>query len=130
VATEKDLAAPGDAGAQAFACRLEQARQAFGDAVDFIATQGQRDPNAAYAGSVPYLMLAGNLLAGWQMGRALLAARRALNGANPDADAAFMHAKIATARFYAEHILPRTAAWREAIVHGAGSVMALPAEAF
>jgi hypothetical protein len=36
----------------------------------------RRSPNAVFAGSVPYLMLAGNLMAGWQMARALLVARR------------------------------------------------------
>ena len=38
---------------------------------------GKADPNAVFAGSVPYLMLAGNVLAGWQMARALLAAEDA-----------------------------------------------------
>ena len=41
-----------------------------------------------------------------------------------------MTAKIATARFYAEHILPRATALREAIVDGAASVTAIPVEAF
>ena len=65
------------------------------------------NPNAAYAGSVPYLMLAGNLVAGWQLARALMAAEDALA-----TDKEFMAAKIVTARFYAEHILPRTASLR------------------
>ena len=63
------------------------------------------DPNAVFAGRVPYLMLAGNLMAGWQMARALLVAEDAL--AAGEDDAAFMQAKIATARFYADHILSR-----------------------
>ena len=50
---------------------VEQARKAFLDVVDFVVAQSRNDPNAVYAGSVPYLMLAGNLVAGWQMGRAL-----------------------------------------------------------
>jgi hypothetical protein len=74
---------------------------------------------------VPYLMLAGNLVAGWQLARALLVAEDALA-----TDKAFMEAKIATARFYAEHILPRTGALRTAIVEGADSVTALSLEAF
>ena len=45
-------------------------------------------------------------------------------------DAAFMRAKIATARFYAEHILARAPGLRDAIVEGADSVMALAEEAF
>ena len=36
--------------------------------------QAKSEPNAVFAGTVPYLMLAGNLVAGWQMARALLVA--------------------------------------------------------
>jgi alkylation response protein AidB-like acyl-CoA dehydrogenase len=132
-ATEQKLAAAGASGsahAKVFAERLGQARQAFLDAVGFITGQGMVNLNAAFAGAVPYLMLTGNLLAGWQMGRALLAAEQALAAGQDGVDAPFMQAKIATARFYADHILPRTAGLRETILHGADSVMALPAEAF
>ena len=125
-ATERQLAA-GGSDAQAVARRLAAARQAFLDAVDFIAAQAKAEPNAAYAGSVPYLMLAGNLMAGWQLGRALLAAEAALAQGR---DAAFMKAKIATARFYADHILTRAPGLRDAITQGADSVTALPLEAF
>jgi hypothetical protein len=125
--TEQELTASGSADASAVARRLGDARQAFVQAAGFIAAQSKTDPNAAYAGSVPYLMLAGNLMAGWQLARALLAAQQQL-AAGQDAD--FMRAKIVTARFYAEHILPRTSGLRDAIVEGAQSVMALPIEAF
>jgi hypothetical protein len=72
-------------------------------------------------------MLAGNLMAGWQLGRALLAAEAALAQGR---DAAFMQAKIVTARFYADHILTRAPGLRDAITQGADSVTALPLEAF
>jgi alkylation response protein AidB-like acyl-CoA dehydrogenase len=122
-ATEAELKANGSADALAVAQRLGAARQAFLDVVDFMTTQ--QDPNAVYAGSVPYLMLAGNLMAGWQLARALLAAQ----GAQGE-DADFMRSKIATARFYAEHLLSKAPATRDAIVEGAASVTALPLEAF
>ncbi|HNB47702.1 MAG TPA: acyl-CoA dehydrogenase, partial [Burkholderiaceae bacterium] len=67
--TEADLAARNDAAAQSFAKRLKAAREAFIEVVDFVAGQTKASPNAVFAGSVPYLMLAGNLMAGWQMGR-------------------------------------------------------------
>ncbi|QTD43817.1 acyl-CoA dehydrogenase [Ottowia testudinis] len=124
--TEKQLAGGND-DAQAVARRLKAAREAFVDVVDFIAAQSKGDPNAAYAGSVPYLLLTGNLVAGWQLGRALLAAQTQLGQGSDDA---FMKAKIVTARFYADHILTRVPATRDAIVEGAASVMALPQEAF
>jgi hypothetical protein len=124
-ATEAELSKRDSAAARAVAKRLREAREAYLDVVNYLAGQGKSNPNAVYAGSVPYLMLAGNLVAGWQMGRALLAAEDAL-----DTDRDFMTAKIATARFYAEHILPRAAAQRDAIVEGAESVTALSLDAF
>ena len=126
-ATETQLVNNGSADATAVAKRLRAARLAFLDVVDFIAGQGKSSPNAVYAGSVPYLMLSGNLVAGWQLGRALLIAQEQLAAGN---DAAFMKAKIATARFYAEHILTRVPGQRDAVVEGADSVTALPLEGF
>ncbi len=125
--TEAELPASGTPEALAVARQLAAARQAFVEAVHFVSGQAKAEPNAVYAGSVPYLMLAGNLVAGWQMGRALLAAEQLLHKGQ---DAAFMRAKIATARFYAEHILVKAAGLRDAIVHGGDSVMALPMDAF
>jgi alkylation response protein AidB-like acyl-CoA dehydrogenase len=125
--TEGELAASKNADAQAFGKRLAAARRAYLDAVDFIAGQAKASPNAAFAGSVPYLMLAGNLFAGWQTGRALLAA---IDCAAAGEDAAFMAAKIATARFYGEHILSKAPGTRDSIVEGSAAVLELPLEAF
>jgi len=108
--------------------RLRAAREAFVQVVDFVAGNTKASPNAVFAGSVPYLMLAGNLMAGWQMARALLAAEGQL--AQGDADKPFLAAKIATARFYAEHILAKAPGIRDAIVEGGESATALPVEAF
>jgi len=126
-ATEEALAASPNADAQAFGKRLKAAREAFLDAVAFIAGNTKASPNAAFAGSVPYLMLAGNLVAGWQMGRALLAAaERAAAGD----DVPFHAAKIATARFYGDHILSKAPGVRDSIVDGAAGTLAMPLEAF
>ncbi|WP_312565703.1 acyl-CoA dehydrogenase [Diaphorobacter sp.] len=126
-ATEGELRASGTADAQAVAQRLAAARQAFLEVVDFIAGGAKAHPNDVYAGSVPYLMLAGNLVAGWQLARALLVAQEL---SAKGQDVAFMQAKIATARFYADHLLTKAPGQRDAIVHGAASVTALPLEAF
>jgi alkylation response protein AidB-like acyl-CoA dehydrogenase len=123
-ATEAELAKRSSPAAQSTLKRLRAARTAFLEVVDFIAANTRANPNAAFAGSVPYLMLAGNLMAGWQMARALIVAE------DGSGDAAFDAAKIATARFYAEHILTRVPATRDAIVEGADSVTALPVDAF
>jgi len=123
--TEAALAKRDSAAARSVLKALRASREDFLAVVDFVAASAKGNPNAAYAGSVPYLMLAGNLVAGWQLARALLAAEDALA-----TDKNFMEAKITTARFYAEHILPRTSSLRAAIVDGAESVTALSLDAF
>ncbi|OZB73916.1 MAG: acyl-CoA dehydrogenase, partial [Thiomonas sp. 14-64-326] len=72
---EEALTATGDAQAVAMAGQLRQAREAYAQVVGFVAAHGKSDPNAVFAGSVPYLMLAGNLMAGWQMAQSWLATR-------------------------------------------------------
>jgi len=126
-ATVADLQADGSADALAMAKRLDAARAGFVEVVDFMAANSKASPNAVYAGSVPYLMLAGNLMAGWQMGRSLLVAQAQL-AAGVDQD--FMRAKISTARFYADHILTKVPGLRDSIVDGADAVTALALEAF
>ena len=125
--TEAELARRDSAAARGVLKRLAAARKAFGEVVDFVAGQTKASPNAVFAGSVPYLMLAGNLVAGWQMARALLVAE---DLAARGEDVPFMQAKVATARFYADHILSKAPALRDAIVEGAESVTALPVESF
>ena len=125
--TEGELAKRDSVAARAMAKRLSAARKSFLDVVAFVARESKGSPNAVFAGSVPYLMLAGNLVAGWQMARALLVAEDLLPKGQ---DQAFLRAKIATARFYGDHILSRVPGLRDAIVEGADSVTALPLEAF
>ena len=125
--TEGELRQSSSPAAASMATRLQAARQAFLEVVDFVVAQGKSDPNAVFAGSVPYLMLTGNLVAGWQMARALLVAQKL---SSEGQDVAFMQAKIATAQFYAEHILVKVPALQAEIVQGGASVMALPLEAF
>jgi 3-(methylthio)propanoyl-CoA dehydrogenase len=126
-ATEQALAKRSSADAAAVLQRLKTARLALLDVIDFVAANTKSKPNAVFAGSVPYLMLAGNVFAGWQMARSLIAAEDALAQGH---DAAFMQAKITTARFYAEHILNKAPGVRDSIVKGADVVTALSLDAF
>jgi len=99
----------------------------LGRSVEFIVARIKSDPNAVFLGSVPYLRLAGIVLCGWQMARAMLVshARRA-------EDEPFHTAKIATAQFYAEHILSLASGLEAAIVSANGSegVLALSEDQF
>ncbi|HEY1104171.1 MAG TPA: acyl-CoA dehydrogenase, partial [Burkholderiaceae bacterium] len=125
--TEAELAERSSVAARAMRKRLQAAREAFVEVVDFVAGNTKASPNAVFAGSVPYLLLTGNLVAGWQMARALLVAETELAAGN---DAAFMQAKITTAHFYADHILSRVPGIRDSIIDGAQSVTDMALEAF
>jgi len=129
--TEAELAKLDSADARAVGKRLAAARQAFVEVVDFIAGNTKASPNEVFAGSVPYLMLAGNLMAGWQLARSLVVAQDLLaHGGTRGEDPQFLRSKIVTARFYADHILVKAPGIRDAIIEGADSVTAFPLEAF
>jgi len=106
---------------------LAQGHDSLSAVVDFVVANTKSDPNAVFAGSVPYLKLAGVVLGGWQMARALLVAAQ-----KRDEDPSFYGAKIATAQFYAEHVLPQASALEASIVSAKGgeSVLALSADQF
>ena len=126
--TEAALRASDSVAARAMCKRLGAAREAFVQVVDFVVEHGKSNPNAVFAGSVPYLLLGGKLMAGWQMARALLVAEQQLSAGH--GDAAFLQAKVATARFYAEHILSTVPGMRDAVIDGADSVTAMALESF
>jgi len=126
-ATVDELEARSSAACRSMARRLDAGCKALLEVVDYVVREGKGHPNAVFAGSVPYLMLAATVVAGWQMARALLAAETRLAAGD---EPAFMRAKIATARFYAEHILVKAGPWRDSIVEGAESVMAIEPDAF
>jgi len=99
---------------------LSRGHDALEAAVAFVLANAKRDPNAVFAGSVPYLKLAGVVLGGWQMARAMLAAQAKLND-----DPSFYGAKIATTQFFAEHVLPQAVALEASIVSAKGGEGAL-----
>jgi alkylation response protein AidB-like acyl-CoA dehydrogenase len=127
-ATESKLGASASVAARSMHKRLKAGREAFEQVVEFVVRESKANPNAVFAGAVTYVMLAGNVMAGWQMAQALLAAERELAGGA--GDAGFLKAKVATARFYAEHLLSKAPGLRDAIVEGAESVTCLSPEAF
>ena len=127
VVTETELTKSGSDDAVAVAKRLKTARTAFLDVVAYVINHAKNQPNAVFAGSVPYLMLAGKLVAGWQLARSLLVAEVLLAKGE---DAVFMQAKITTARFYADHVLVAARSLRDSIVEGSGSVTGMAIDAF
>jgi len=77
------------------------------------------DPAAAAAVAVPYLKLCGVTIAGWLMARSA----RIAAGEPGAADRELFAAKLASARFYAEHVLPRALALARIVERGSASVV-------
>ncbi len=92
-------------------------------AVGHVLATHQDDPRVPGAAAVNLLLLMGTVCGGWQMARAALAARDQLDAGAPNRD--FLRAKQLTARFYAEHIMPRAQGYLGAILAGPESLMAL-----
>jgi len=127
-ATAAELIGSGNAELVAIGQRLAAASADLKSIVEFIAANGKSDIKAAFAGSVPYLKIAGIVFGGWQMARAAKIATAKL--AESGGDASFYKAKIATARFFADHYLSTSSAARIAIVEGSAGVLALADEQF
>ena len=100
--------------------------QAVSDGVDFIVANAGKDVKAVFAGAAPFLRLMGIVAGGWQMGRAALAAEKKI----ASGDRGFLEAKIATARFYADHVLVQAPALRDTVVRGGSAVMSVPEDQF
>jgi hypothetical protein len=122
------LASHADPMLNAIGLQLASSTSDLQSAIDWLVPAAGPHARAAYAGAVPYLKLWGVVAGGWQLGRAALIAYQQLAQGFGNAD--FLRAKIATARFYAECLLPQASGYAHAVTHGGESVLALPAEAF
>ncbi len=120
-------AAPGDDLA-AIAAGVAAAADALEGATCWVAPSAKASLADALAGSVPFLRLAGTALGGWLLARSALVAQRKL--ASRDGDPAFLEAKLITARFYAEVILPPALAQLGPLKAAGRTVFALREEQF
>jgi alkylation response protein AidB-like acyl-CoA dehydrogenase len=118
---DAELASP---ALQSLRRQLSNGTQAVSDCVDFIVSE--RNPLSTFAGAVPFLKLMGIVAGGWQMARAAIVAE----GKRQSGDAQFLEAKIATARFYGDHVLVQAPGLRDTVVEGGAGVMALSEDQF
>jgi acyl-CoA dehydrogenase len=102
--------------------------QRLEEATNWLLGKAQDEPAVVYLAAFDYLMLAGTVIGAWQMGRAAEVAHRKLASGAGAAD--FYKAKVITARFYAEEILPRSAGYLEAATSDSSSAMELPEDQF
>ncbi len=121
----------GEAGTAAIAQLATALERANGDlqtATLWLMQNGLANPNNAGAAAYPYMNLMGIVCLGLMWLRMAKASNAALANGAENAD--FHRNKLATARFYADRIMPQSNAERRKIEAGADSIMALPAEAF
>ncbi|HEX8641628.1 MAG TPA: acyl-CoA dehydrogenase C-terminal domain-containing protein [Allosphingosinicella sp.] len=125
---EEAGAAKGDGRLAPLAEALERASADLQTSTMWLMQNAMANPNQAGAAAYPYMTLMGIVSLGLMWLRMAKASAEALaNGAEGDA---FHHAKLVTARFWAERVMPETGALRRKIEAGADTLMALPAEAF
>ena len=110
------------------ATALHRAFGALQLATAHVAQKGLADPEEAGAAATEYLRLFGLVALGFMWARMAQVAAGKLPHAN--GDAAFYRAKITTAQFYAERVLPQAGALLAAIKAGKGAIMALDDLAF
>jgi len=104
-----------------------RALKAFEEVSHWFLQEASNDVDLAGSISVNYLMLMGNLVCGWLMARAAVAAKQHLDAG---ADDEFYRNKIKTATFFAEHILSRCEGLKYSVQAGSGSVMSISIEDF
>jgi acyl-CoA dehydrogenase len=95
---------------------LMQGAESLAAATEYILTNFQSNPRKVVFGSVPFLRLFGIVAGGWQLARgAKISASRLAEGKG---DPAFYKAKIATAHFFAEHLLATAPGLAHTVIHG------------
>lgn len=128
VVGEEVAAAKADPATADFAARLEKANGELQAATMWFLQNGMTNPNNVGAGAHSYMHLMGIVAVGLMWLRMAAAASRLKTAG--EGDAAFLDAKLTTARYYAERIMPDAGALRRKIESGAEALMALPPEMF
>jgi alkylation response protein AidB-like acyl-CoA dehydrogenase len=126
-ATQQEVAAQPGAVFAAIAAALGNGIDAVGEATDYIVANFGKDVRAVAAGAVPFLQLMGNVSGGWVMARAALAAQSKISAGDADP---FYSAKIATARFYAEHVMAAAPGLARVVVDAGSSALELDESMF
>jgi hypothetical protein len=97
------------------------------ETVSWLVKNAPSDPRLPGAAAFNTLMLMGTVVGGWQMARAAIACSKDSSKAESDHEN-FRRAKISTARFYFDHIMPRASAYARAARSGSESTMGIAAE--
>ncbi len=125
-ATAKALGASGKPELMAIGQKLGAALKAWTEATEWLAGNVKTGLGGVLTAAVPYLHLAVTVCGGWMMGKAALAAAGYLD--KGEGDLPFYRAKVASARFYADQMLPQAAAFAETVKAGDAAIAGLEGE--
>ena len=107
---------------------LEKASGQLGAATMWLMQNAMQNPNNAGAGAVHYMHILGIVSTGLMWLRMAKAAAALLEAG--EGDARYLEAKLVTARFFAERVMPDAGALRRKIEGGAESLMAIDPDMF
>jgi 3-(methylthio)propanoyl-CoA dehydrogenase len=107
---------------------LSRGVDALANAVEYILANYSADPKKVMVGSVPFLKLFGIVAGGWQLARGAIVSNDRL--AEGKGDQAFYAGKIATARFFTEHVLASAPGLAHSIIYGGETAVKLPEAEF
>jgi len=107
---------------------LEKANQQLQAATMWLMQNAMTNPNNAGAAAYAYMHIMGIVAVGLMWLKMARAAQASISSGS--GNAAYLNAKLVTARFFAERMMPDAGALRRKIEGGAGTLMELPPEAF
>jgi alkylation response protein AidB-like acyl-CoA dehydrogenase len=122
--TQEQLVSAG-AEFKALATSLATGCDALESVAQWLLAHHQDNPQLPGSVSFNLLMAAGTVVGGWLLAKSALIAQQKLSEDRP-----FYEAKITTAGFYAEHIMPRAISYVEAAESGSDFIMALADDQF
>jgi hypothetical protein len=103
---------------------LSSAVDSLEETVSWLLQNSPSDPHAPGSAAVNTLMLIGTVTGGWQLARSALACRQMLDdGTKRDVD--FCRAKMGTAKFYFDLVMPRSIAYARAATAGSESIVSM-----
>ena len=104
---------------------LEDAVRDMQAATEWLIENGGASTDDGLAGATPYLRMFGTTVGGWLLAKSALQAKKQIDEGS---DSEFLQAKIETASFFAEQLLPQVSGLLPAAVSGAHSLYAIQPE--
>ena len=105
---------------------LKEANESLKTASTWLLESGAGNSDAVLAGATPYLRMFGTTIGGWLMANSALSAQQLLTEATENTE--FLQAKIETARFFAQQLLPQATGLLASVTSGSDSMFAINSE--